>query len=207
LTITLLPGSRSPEAYENWQQILQAVNGVAAMVSPELAVFLAAITPSLNLESFHYSLRAQGWLPIAAEQLEPPQLRSFPDVSAQWFIREQAVLGLSQHAYGDCLHQGDCAIAMAGTATEQFVGLGKPAIIIPGKGPQFTPSFAEAQTRLLGESVILVTNPADVASTIQHLLANPEALERIATNGRDRMGTPGAAGRIAQCLIQQLKLD
>jgi len=39
---------------------------------------------------------------------------------------------------------------MAGTATEQFVGLGKPAIAIPGIGPQFTAAFAEAQSRHLG---------------------------------------------------------
>jgi hypothetical protein len=30
-------------------------------------------------------------------------------------------------------------------------------------------------------------------------------LERIAANGRDRMGMPGAAGRIAQCLMQQFQ--
>lgn len=204
LTITLLPGSRSPEAYENWQQILQAVADVIDMAAPEPVIFLAAITPSLSLESFSYPLRLQGWQPIAASDLEQATLQTFPDSTAQWFVREQAVLGLTQQAYGDCLHRGDCAIAMAGTATEQFVGLGKPAITLPGKGPQFTPTFAEAQTRLLGESVCLVTNPTDVAATIHRLLTNPEALERIAANGRDRMGTPGAAGRIARCLMQQI---
>ncbi|GAB4345200.1 MAG: lipid-A-disaccharide synthase-related protein [Leptolyngbyaceae cyanobacterium] len=205
LTITLLPGSRSPEAYENWQRILQAVNGIIAMAAPEPVVFLAAITPSLSLESFSYPLRLQGWQPIPAAQLDQAALQAFPDSTAQWFIRDQAVLGLSQHAYGDCLHRGDCAIAMAGTATEQFVGLGKPAITLPGKGPQFTPTFAEAQTRLLGESVCLVADPADVAATLHRLLTDAAALERIAANGRDRMGMPGAAGRIAQCLMQQFQ--
>lgn len=205
LTITLLPGSRSPEAYENWQQILQAVKGVMDMATPEPVIFLAAITPSLSLESFSYPLRLQGWQPIAATQLDQAILQAFPDSAAQWFMREQAVLGLSQHAYGDCLHRGDCTIAMAGTATEQFVGLGKPAITLPGKGPQFTHTFAEAQTRLLGESVYLVANPADVASTIHNVLTDAAALERIAANGRERMGLPGAAGRIAQRLMQQFQ--
>lgn len=205
LTITLLPGSRSPEAYENWQQILQAVNGVIEKAPSKPVVFLAAIAPSLSLESFSYPLRLQGWYPIAAAQLDQISLQTFPDSSIQWFMRGQAVLGLSQHAYGDCLHRGDCAIAMAGTATEQFVGLGKPAITLPGKGPQFTPTFAEAQTRLLGESVCLVADPTDVASTLQSLLTDTEALEQIAANGRDRMGTPGAAARIAQCLMNQLR--
>ena len=93
---------------------------------------------------------------------------------------------------------------MAGTATEQFVGLGKPAIIIPGEGPQFTEVFAEAQTRLLGCSVILVEQPQQVASIIQSLLQDAERLQAIAENGRRRMGASGAAARIANCLQKNL---
>ena len=47
---------------------------------------------------------------------------------------------------------------MAGTATEQAIGLGKPVIQIEGKGPQFTKSFAEAQRRLLGKYVFCASN-------------------------------------------------
>ena len=45
---------------------------------------------------------------------------------------------------------------MAGTATEQAIGLAKPVIQIEGKGPQFTKSFAEAQRRLLGRYVFVL---------------------------------------------------
>jgi hypothetical protein len=94
---------------------------------------------------------------------------------------------------------------MAGTATEQFVGLGKPAIAIPGKGPQFTPAFAEAQTRLLGPSLILVEQPDKVASVVQQLLHDPDWLQLIAENGSQRMGQPGAASRIANCLMERFE--
>ena len=47
---------------------------------------------------------------------------------------------------------------MAGTATEQAIGLAKPVIQIEGKGPQFTKPFAEAQRRLLGRYVFCATN-------------------------------------------------
>ena len=90
---------------------------------------------------------------------------------------------------------------MAGTATEQFISLGKPAFIIPGKGPQFTPAFAEAQTRLLGESIVLVPQAQDVGLEIDRLLQQPDRLQSIAKNGLLRMGTPGAAKRIADCLM------
>jgi uncharacterized protein (TIGR03492 family) len=101
------------------------------------------------------------------------------------------------------LYQADLAIAMAGTATEQFVGLGKPAIAIPGNGPQFTPTFAEAQGRLLGPSLILVKHPAEVAGAVQSLLRDPDRLQLIAENGWRRMGESGASPRIAECLIKR----
>jgi uncharacterized protein (TIGR03492 family) len=89
---------------------------------------------------------------------------------------------------------------MAGTATEQFIGLGKPAFTIIGDGPQFTAAFAEAQTRLLGESIILVDSPISVGDCLKELFAQPERLKAIEQNGLLRMGTPGAANRIAQQL-------
>jgi uncharacterized protein (TIGR03492 family) len=85
------------------------------------------------------------------------------------------------------------------------VGLGKPAIAIPGQGPQFTPAFAEAQTRLLGPSLSLVEQPDKVASVVQQLLRDPDWLQLIAENGYQRMGEPGAAQRIANCLMERFE--
>ncbi|MGL5084056.1 MAG: lipid-A-disaccharide synthase-related protein, partial [Microcoleaceae cyanobacterium] len=123
------------------------------------------------------------------------------------FTWNTASLTLSQHRFNDFLHQADLAIAMAGTATEQFVGLGKPAIALPGRGPQFTEQFAEAQSRLLGESLILVADPIKVPEVVKSLLHNPDRLHQIAENGRQRMGQPGAARRIAECLLERLAPD
>jgi len=50
---------------------------------------------------------------------------------------------------------------MAGTASEQAIGLGKPVIQIEGKGPQFTKTIAEAQRRLLGKYVFCASNYKD----------------------------------------------
>jgi uncharacterized protein (TIGR03492 family) len=93
---------------------------------------------------------------------------------------------------------------MAGTATEQFIGLGKPAIAIPGNGPQYNAGFAEAQSRLLGPSLTLVKQPSQVLPAIQSLLKNPDLLHEIAKNGTQRMGSAGAARRIAECLQERL---
>lgn len=201
LIITLLPGSRPPEAYDNWQRIVQATAGFLDTFPERSLLFLGAIAPTLSLDPLRQTLEARGWSQQPVESTVPNlQLN---DPTALTFTKRNATLVLTQDDYNLCLLKGDCCIAMAGTATEQFVGLGKPAIAIPGSGPQFTPAFAEAQTRLLGPSVILVEQPDKVASVVQQLLRDPDWLQLIAENGSQRMGQPGAAKRIANCLMER----
>ena len=189
LEILLLPGSRMPEALRNWQQILIAVRTVIEFQEDKL--FLAAIAPALELKLFLQSAITQGW-----EMIEEQPLTAT-------LIKDNSTLILSQQSYQQFL-QADIAIAMAGTATEQFVGLGKPAVVMPGKGPQFTYAFAEAQSRLLGRSIAMVENPSQVGLAIADIISNPQLLEQIALNGKRRMGGSGAAKRIAQCLQKTL---
>jgi uncharacterized protein (TIGR03492 family) len=200
LIVTLLPGSRPPEAYANWEQILIAVTSLISVFKQRKIICLAAIVPTLDLDTLQGSLSRSGWLPVVDLDAELTQL--IPAPGAIYYQREHATIAISTQAYAQFMHKGDCAIAMAGTATEQFIGLGKPAFTIPGAGPQFTPGFAEAQTRLLGESVILVSQPQAVGIEIQTLLQQPDRLQAIAHNGLLRMGTPGAALRIAKRLIE-----
>jgi uncharacterized protein (TIGR03492 family) len=203
LVVTLLPGSRVPEAYENWQLIVRAVTGFLDTFPDRSLLFLGAIYPGLNLDPLRQALQTWGWqLQSAESTVSNLQLN---DEGALTFTQKNATLVLTKDDYNLCLLKGDCCIAMAGTATEQFVGLGKPAIIIPGKGPQFNPAFAEAQTRLLGPSVMLVDQPDKVASTVQQLLRDPDWLQLIAENGHQRMGSPGAAKRIADCLMKRFE--
>jgi len=203
LTIILLPGSRPPEVYANWEQILVAVAALLDTFSGRALRFLGAITPWLSLEPLCQILLEVGFKAVKLKESEQPSQIS--DSGTLTFSYKNGFVILTQHAYNDCLHLADIAIAMTGTATEQFVGLGKPAIIIPGKGPQFNPAFAEAQSRHLGPSVILVEQPRQVASAVQSLLRNPDRLQLIAENGPRRMGKPGAARSIAACLVEQLK--
>lgn len=199
LIVTLLPGSRPPEAYTNWAQIIIAANSLIPVFKHRSLVFLAAIAPTLDLDTLQGNLRAKGWTQITTIDADLTTL--MPDEQGIYYQRDNATLMISTQAYQQFMHLGDCAIAMAGTATEQFISLGKPAFTISGNGPQFTPAFAEAQTRLLGESIILVADPQAVGVEIDRLLQQPDRLQSIARNGLLRMGTPGAAKRIADCLM------
>ncbi|OUL28487.1 hypothetical protein BV378_07370 [Nostoc sp. RF31YmG] len=206
LIVTLLPGSRAPEAYNNWENIMVAVSALLASFRERdsvfhtsgTVVFLGAIAPGLDCNTLSQTLTTQGWRPHTESPIE------IADPNVLTFKQKNVYLLLTQNAYNDCLHLADFAIAMAGTATEQFVGLGKPAIAIPGSGPQYNPAFAEAQSRLLGPSLILVDQPGQVAKVVQSLFNNPDTLQLIADNGVLRMGKPGAAQRIADCLQSRL---
>ncbi len=216
LVITLLPGSRSPEAYANWELILEAIEGLIDGFPNKKLIFLAAIAPSLSLDTLGQRLESFGWQcdRIAKSQtqatssqlpaIEPTQAIASKLIAKLplTFTRKNAMITLNCQAFNDFIHHGDVAIAMAGTATEQFVGLGKPAIAIPGKGPQFTPAFAEAQGRLLGSSLILVKEPEKLVKAIKYLLHHPHKLQSITNNGRRRMGEPGASRRIAEFIVK-----
>jgi uncharacterized protein (TIGR03492 family) len=194
LTFALLPGSRVPEAERNWQTILAGMESLVQGLPDRELHFLGAIAPHLDLAPFTERTIAHGWEEI------PAVSSGFP----RSFRRRNATLFLIQSAFNDCIQQADMAIAMAGTATEQFVGLGKPALLLPGQGPQFTMAFAEAQTRLLGISAVLVHHPSQLAQTVRVLGADLARLKAIEQNGQRRMGQPGASARIAQALLDKL---
>ncbi|MEM9163285.1 MAG: lipid-A-disaccharide synthase-related protein [Cyanobacteria bacterium P01_F01_bin.4] len=213
LTVLLLPGSRNPEAYQNWQLILQALDGVQQLWSGPSVEFVGAIAPSLDLEPLEQALVTAGWqADLNALEAKGEGERGKGLATVGWqdasknpcYQRQGMTLTLSQSSFKAFAQQAQVAIALAGTATEQFVGLGKPAIILPGEGPQFNPTFAKAQTRLLGPSVILVNQPQAVGKTLETLLGDPQRLTQIYHNGRQRMGKPGAGRRISEQVLERL---
>lgn len=174
-TFLLLPGSRG-EAVANLGVLKRAVRAIAATGRP--ARFLAAIAPGLDPATFADA--------------------AWPLVDGALRHADGAAIHLLPDAFADAAQACDVALAMAGTATEQVVGLGKPAIAIPGAGPQFTYAFAEAQTRLLGAGVTLLPDdPARVAGEAWSLIDDAPRRAAIAAEGRARMGPPGASARIA----------
>ena len=192
LNVLLLPGSRMPETIRNWQQILTGVWSVIKALPQEKLSFNAAIAPGIDLKPFTINAVTQGWH-VTDRQEQTVVL-----------MQNHRTLTLTKEHNQKFFHEADVALAMAGTATEQFVGLGKPAVIFPGDGPQFTPAFAEAQSRLLGCSILMVENSFQAGGAIAKVIDDEERLNAIAANGKRRMGEPGAAKRIAACLYQTL---
>lgn len=216
LTLVLLPGSRVPEVYRNWERILKSVSSIQHHFPLRPLRLLGAIAPSVEIKPllealyrYHWQVQADPY-PSLNHQISQDSVSSSPGTyltqpGMKPHITQSCVLTSS--AFGDCLHAADVAIATTGTATEQFVGLGKPAIILPGLGPQFTPAFAEAQTRLLGPSVVIAETPERAGEILMKLLRDPDRLNRIYANGIRRMGKPGAGDRIARHLVGAFSWD
>ena len=107
---------------------------------------------------------------------------------------------------------------MAGTATEQAIGLAKPVIQIEGKGPQFTKSFAEAQRRLLGKYVFCATNYKNkedqISQTINLILKvmylikiDRKFLSSCIENAKLRLGNNNACIKIVRDLNNVMNND
>jgi uncharacterized protein (TIGR03492 family) len=191
--IGLLPGSRLPEAQLNLAIMLDAC---AAIAQRRPAQFHAALVPHFTPEHLQTLAVTKGWQATLPGKLS----------------KGQVIVQYHYDAFADILHQCDLVIGMAGTAVEQAVGLGKPVIQIPGPGPQFTYLFAEAQMRLLGDSVVTIgTRPATAktvetaAATVDHLLADTAFLHQCQVNGRERVGEPGGSVAIAQRILATLE--
>jgi uncharacterized protein (TIGR03492 family) len=187
-TIALLPGSRLPEALHNLGLQLAICEEISKIQPMQ---FRAAIVPSICDLDLKTLAHRRGWQYLGEGILQ----------------KETITVRCYRDAFADILHQCDLAIGMAGTAVEQAVGLGKPVLQIPGPGPQFTYPFAEAQARLLGESVITVgKKPTEnglftrSAEKIVAILQDFVYLNQCQQNGLERVGEAGGAQAIAEKL-------
>ncbi|MDJ0846539.1 lipid-A-disaccharide synthase-related protein [Crocosphaera sp.] len=196
-TIALLPGSRLPEALDNLALLLQVCESLATLETLQFRVALVQAIQEKDLKRLAQTL---GW-----------QYQSF-GILIKHQEKNTVRVECYHQAFSDIINYCSLAIGMAGTAVEQVVGLGKPVIQLPGKGPQFTYAFAEAQMRLLGLSVKTIgksyKNPrlfSEAATTIQAILKDEDYLRSCRQNGRERVGKPGGSLNLAHAIAQLLQ--
>ncbi|MBE9186827.1 hypothetical protein IQ270_19740 [Microcoleus sp. LEGE 07076] len=205
-TIALLPGSRLPEATHNLVLLLELVKELGTN-STVTVQFRAALVPSLMLELDDVAVRT-GWLhrrgKLTFPGIKPPGSEAAATIEVICY----------SDAFADIVQPSNLVIGMTGSAIEQAVGLGKPVITIPGNGPSFTYRFAEAQNRLLGNSVkVIGTQPAnydiikEAALACDRTLQDKSYLETCVKNGLERMGRAGGSIKIANFVAKYLRND
>jgi uncharacterized protein (TIGR03492 family) len=193
--LAMLPGSRQPEAMANLKILLELALSLARLGHDKMPTCWLALTPNFLTG-------------------DPAPLTNIPapwQVLADRLVHPEVTVYFATDAFGDILEQSTVVVGMAGTAIEQAVGLGKAVVQIPGRGPQFTYAFAEAQCRLLGSSVITIgqapataATVAAAARTIDRICYDSIYLEKCRSAGQGRVGGRGAAAQIAQDILATL---
>ncbi|MBE0477711.1 hypothetical protein IBX65_01145 [Candidatus Aerophobetes bacterium] len=198
--VGIVPGSKK-EACENLKVILDAAEEIFLQKKGKV-IFLLALAPSLDVRSIvNVSLREKdGWTlknPTASEQEK--------GIVANLICPQGTLVKVIQARFGDVVNLSRVVIGTAGMASEQAVGLGKPVVAFPGKGPQITKKFLRIQRKLLGGAVFMTRNEAKaVADKVIELLDDSRQLAKVAKIGKERMGECGAAGRIAKIIGKEL---
>ncbi len=198
--IALLPGSRLPEALHNFSLQLEICETLVR-ISRKHWQFRGAFVPSITDSDLKAIADNLGW------QYDSGVLSKEID-------GKNVLLKVYDDAFADILLQCNLVLGMAGTAVEQAVGLGKPVIQIPGKGPQFTYRFAEAQMRLLGINAITIDDYGDktlicekTATKVIEVLADQEFLAKCIDNGKQRIGGVGASLKMARKIVLTMKKE
>ena len=190
--LLLLGGSRMPEALGNLHRLLGAL---ALLPGSSPLLVLAPCGSRPTAAEWRPLLESRGFAPAPL----PPEMQA----AAAWTCGSVLLLvGPGRFAaWAGCAELG---LAAAGTATEQLVGLGIPALSLPGPGPQFKLGFAQRQSRLLGGSVVVCRTPAQLAQRLALLLEEPQLRAELGRIGRRRMGPPGGSEALAVLLEQRL---
>jgi uncharacterized protein (TIGR03492 family) len=195
--VLLLPGSRAPEALHNLKRLLESLpwgpggetrHGAAGQVLTVL-VALGSFPSPPQLAPF---LEAAGFRPQAVP--------AGSGAASAWG-RGPLRLLLGPQQFAAWAPLAEVGLATAGTATEQLVGLGVPALSLPGPGPQFKAGFARRQSRLLGGAVEPCPSCADLAQKLMALLDDGARRRQLGAIGRHRMGPSGGSERLAE-LVQ-----
>ena len=190
--LLLLAGSRLPESVHNLERLLAACCDLPA--EPK-RVLLLATGREPGARTVASLAAAAGFTP---REIPPGSGASQAwDRQGQWLLH-----GPGQ--FETWAPWAEIGLATAGTATEQLVGLGSPALSLPGPGPQFKSGFAWRQSRLLDGAVTPCPSSRALSDRTMSLLTDAAACRRLGERGQQRMGPAGGSAALARRLNEAL---
>ncbi len=181
-TVGIMPGTRG-EALDNFQLILKTVEWLA---ESRPLNFASAMVGSLTDQMIRDKFEPEGW-----EWLDE---KPHPAI-----VKGKAKVIIARKAFINVVQDSDVLIGLTGAANEQAVGLGKPVIAFTGIGPQTTRRRFTEQERLLGGGMKYIQDyPGGVVQEVLSLLDDKKRREEMGRLGKERMGGPGGAEKIAR---------
>ena len=184
--VLLLCGSRNREALNNFTELLKATDLIK---HKESIAILVATGKEPRINDLEISLVKLGYKEMSLDN------KNFEAGSC--FYKGSKFVFLGPNKFHSWAPWAEIGLANAGTATEQLVGLGIPALSLPGKGPQFKEKFAQRQSRLLGGAVISCQSPEILSQRLDFLLRERSFCKHLGNIGKSRMGPAGGGKNIA----------
>ena len=191
--VLLLCGTRVPEAGRNFVRLIKATQLIKSKAPIAILVSLGS-EPSLK--EIEHLLCSLGYKQVA---LVDDSIAA----QAHW-VNDSCNVLIGSGNFSIWSSWAEVGLATAGTATEQLVGLGIPALSLPGNGPQFTQGFASRQSRLLGGAVKTCRSAELLADELQKLLNDEVLRQSMAIAGPRRMGRSGGSTALAYLISQFL---
>ncbi|MDQ7827789.1 MAG: lipid-A-disaccharide synthase-related protein [Armatimonadota bacterium] len=189
--VALLPGSRGDAARN--AALLARVAAWATAARPEVH-FLLALAPTVDADAVLAGFEVG---------LGPSTIGVLGQGAAAAGAPRPVRIQLTR-TFTAAVARAEVVVGLAGTANEQAAALGRPVVAFPGRGAQYTPRFLALQSRVLGEALVPTPSPDAAAAAALRLLSDPAERARRGEVGRQRMGPPGAAPRIAAWLRDHL---
>ena len=202
--VLLLPGSRMPEALTNLRRLLAALPDLPGAGEAEETRWLVLLATGRQPDGDALAAVLQG-MGFRPRDSSPGLLDTDPAAAPEAIWKRGGIeLWAGAGRFAHWAGWSELGLATAGTATEQLVGLGVPALSLPGPGPQFKAGFARRQSRLLGGAVRPLPTPDALRQALLTLLDNEAERQRLGRIGRRRMGAPGGSDRLAELIDQRL---
>lgn len=192
--LALLPGSRSAACGDAvflagvLRSVVQARPGVRGALS---------IAPGLRAESFAQALRADGWIVKMLAGAQTPFAA---------LVENQPLLHAWSGDFAALLPGATLVLGQAGTANEAAAAAGIPIVAFEEAKGKKTAWYRRRQARLLGDALHVADKDlASASATVLHLLENAARRDHMSRIGRQRMGPPGGAMRIAREVVEVLQ--
>ncbi len=188
--LVLFPGSRAG-AYAD-AVFLARVLRTAAAVRPRVRGLLS-VAPGLLAETFAQKLQADGWV------IRTSALTGTPFEALD---QGRPLLTAWTGEFSALLHDATLVLGQAGTANEAAAAAGVPIVAFEERKQKSGDWYRMRQARLLGDALhVAGRDLAGATATVLALLSDAKRRRQMSQIGRQRMGPPGGALRIARQLV------
>jgi len=193
--VAVLPGSRK-EAYNDIAVILDSVVKLSKMMDGKIS-FVMAAADSIPVPSLFTEAERDGWT-----------LKDGDPEKGALYVASCGALSMviSQGRFGDVLARSAIVVGQAWTGNEQAVGMGRPVVTFDSSGGKSMGWYRMRQKGLLGDSISVVDKDGErIAREAFDILNDRNRYSSMERIGRERMGPPGAADRMASYIAAHLE--